>query len=663
MIRKSFCRICPSACGVLVDIDDDQISRVRGDAANPLSRGYTCSKGRAMAATRHRSDRLLHPKMRKDGVLQPVNWNEALDDLATKLRKIIDESGPDSVGIFLGGGAYFDSPAYAVAQMMRGVLGTRSYYSDTTIDMVSKLVVPEMIGGIPAMPRPDYGRCKMVIYVGTNPLVSHGHTSILASPAVRMREMTTNGEVWVLDPRRTETAAKATRHLPTRPGTDYAVLAYLVRELLCDGADWDYLRAHAQDVDGLAAAVQRFTAQHASELSGIPTADLVDFLAAIRRAGRLSVETGTGISMSPASNVTVWMSWALMIVTGSMDREGGAWSNPGMLSQLDTREIPPAPEGGWQLPGPSSRPDLRLVAGEFPCAAMPDEIESGNLRALINLSANLLTCMPGTKRVTSALEQLEVLATVEITDNATVALSTHALPARHQLERPDVALAVDILFPDVGTQYTPALVESPGDVRSYWWILLEIGRRMGLDFVPGVDSETATDDELVGMVALGARVPIDTSGEANYTVAQDREIGWLQRRADELGGWRLAPKELVGQLAELAPPPSLVLVPRRQLHHMNSRKARDRDAPCIFVSPGDAVGAGLQDGDDAVLRSPHGQLSGRVEIDPTLIRGVLTVPHAWEGQYNVNQLTSCDDIDVITGMPRFSNLPVELAKA
>lgn len=664
MIRKSFCRICTSACGVLVEVDDEErVLSVRGDADNLLSHGYTCSKGRAMGHGHHREDRLLYPKMRNGDAMERVSWDEALDDVAAKLRAIIDESGPDAVGIFLGGGGYLDSAAYATAQMMRKALRTRSYYSDMTIDTVSKILVGEMIGGFAALPRPDFGRCRMTIYVGTNPLVSHGHTAMLSSPAVRMREFTTEGQVWVLDPRRSETAVKATRHLQTRPGTDYAVLAYLVRELLRDGADREYLDRHAQDVEALAEAVEGFTCARAAAISGIATEVLEEFSAAVRRAGRVSVESGTGVSMSPAANVTAWMTWALMIVTGSLDREGGAWSNPGMLTQLDNRRIPTAPEEGFRGPGPASRPDLRSVAGEYPCAAMPDEIESGNLRALINLSGNLITCMPGTERITAALRQLEVLLTVEIADNATTALSTHVLPAKDQLERPDVSLGTDFSFPELGAQFTPAVVAPRGDVRSYWWILTQIGKRMSLDFFPGVNPDTVTDDDVVALLALGARTPIDTSGEANYTVAADRAFGWLQSRADEFGGWRLAPGPLVAQLAELAPGPDLVLISRRQKNQLNSRKSADHGTTGIYVNPDDAAKRGLNDGDIAVVRSRHGELTGSVTIDPTLVSGALSVPHGFEGSCNVNQLTSADDIDPITGMPIFSNLPVELARA
>jgi anaerobic selenocysteine-containing dehydrogenase len=650
-------------CGLMVEVDGDQVRKVRGDVKDPLTQGYCCSKARSAGELHHAQNRLLQPKMRVDGAMQSVSWDAALDDLAAKLRKIIDESGPDAVGIFLGGGCYLDSAAYAAQGHMRTALGTRSMYSDMSIDVMSKGVVGEMVGGMAAMPRPDFGRCKMVIYVGTNPVVSHGHTSMLNNPTQRLREFTRDGEVWVLDPRRTETATKATRHLQTKPGSDYAVLAFLVRELLREGADWEYLNQHAQDVDKLTAAVEPYTAERVSQISGIAPSDLLDFLAAIRRAGRLSVESGTGISMSPQANLTVWMSWALMIVTGSLDREGGAWANPGFFLQLDKREIPSAPADGWRFPGPASRPELKTVANEFVCAAMPDEIEAGNLRALINLSGHLLASMPDTPRMSAAFRKLEVLATVEILDNTVTEISTHALPAKDQLERIDVSLAVDPSFTEIGAQFTPAMVAPRGEVRSYWWILAQLGKRMGLDFFPGVDPDTATDEDVVGLIAASGRAPIDTTGEGHYVLAQDRMFGWMLSRADALGGWRLAPPQLVKQLADYKPPSSLVMITRRHPLQHNSRKVpSDRDVAAIYVNPDDARERGLADGDLARLQSPHGAIEGNVKYDRTLVRGACAVPHGWQGQYNVNTIISVRDLDAITGMPRMSNLPVELTK-
>jgi anaerobic selenocysteine-containing dehydrogenase len=662
MIRKSFCRICTAMCGLEVELDGDQVVRVNGDRDNPLSEGFSCWKGRDAGNMHHREDRLLVPKMRIEGEMRAVSWDLALDDLADKLGRIIAESGPDAVGLFLGGGCYLDSAAYATVQSMRRVLGSQSFYSDMSIDVMSKGIVGEMVAGLGVMPRVDIGRCPMVIYVGTNPMISGGHTSMLNNPAQRLREFTADGEVWVLDPRRTETAMKATRHLSPRAGTDYAVLAFLVRGVLEQGADWEYLAAHAQQVDELRAVVAPFTAAHAAKLSGVPEAALADFLASVRRAGKLSVESGTGISLSPAANMVAWMSLALMIVTGSLDKQGGAWVNPGFFLKLEQMGLPPAPPEGWRSPGPPSRPDLRTVAGERVCAAIPDEIEAGNIRAFINLSGHILTCMPDAPRFKAALEQLEVLMTVEILDNTIANFSTHALPAKDQLERIDVSLAVDPSFTEIGAQFSPAMVPPRGEVRSYWWILTELGRRMGMDFFPGVDPETMSDADVVSLIAQGGRAPIATGGEAGYTLAQERMFGWILDLADQMGGFRLAPPELVAQLATMASPADLMLISRRQLKQHNSRKVPDKkEIPAIYVSLQDAQQRGLADGDTATLRGQHGEITGQIKLDASLSPGVLNVPHGWEGQYNVNNMTSVGQLDPITGMAAASNLPVELS--
>lgn len=662
---SSFCRVCGSGCGILVDIERvdgvERAVRVTGDPTHPLTAGYTCSKGRALPSVTHSERRLLEPTIRMDGDLVPVTWDRALDDLAARLQTVITESGPAAVGVFLGGGGYMDSAAYAAYKNLPDALGTPAKYSDMSIDVMSKILSSDMVAGIAGMlTRPDYERCRLVIYVGTNPLVSHGHTSMLNNPAVRMREMRARGEVWVLDPRRSETAARADRHLASRPGTDYAVLAFLVREILREGADTAYLDAHAQDVPALAAAVEPYDVEKASAIAGLEHDDLSDLLASVRTAGRLCVETGTGISMGLQANVTQWLSWALMIVTGSLDREGGAWVNPGLHHQLDKLDAPHSPPEGWRFPGPKSRPELLTLAMEYPAAAIADEIESGHLRALINLSGSLMTCLPDTARTAKALARLEVLATVEVMDNATTAASTHVLPAKHQLERADLALATDFAYPTIANQHTPAVLEPPVGVRSFWWILTELGRRLGIDVLPGADPDRDNDEDVLAMLQAKGR-PDDGAVRAHgYASVEGPTIGWLQEYADRIGGWRVAPPQLVEQLARIQPVDGLVLIPRRQMHHINSRMMSGRDHPAILVSTEDAVRAGVDSGSMAVLRSAHGSLTGVVEIDPSLRPGAVTVPHGWSGDYNVNHLTSSDDLDPVTGMPRFSGLPVTL---
>ena len=109
----------------------------------------------------------------------------------------------------------------------------------------------------------------------------------------------------------------------------------------------------------------------------------------------MAIETGTGVTMTAdKANVTQWLAWVLMILTGSMNRRGGIWFHPGFAYQLEAFELPISPSEGTFGPGPRSRPGTQSFMGEWPCAVLPDEIEAGNIHALLNLGGSLLTSFP-----------------------------------------------------------------------------------------------------------------------------------------------------------------------------------------------------------------------------------------------------------------------------
>ena len=661
--KKSFCRVCGSGCGIIVEIDGDQVLKVRGDKKHALTKGYTCPKGRALPGAHHQPDRLEMPMIREGGELQETAWGYLLDDLGAKLKRILEESGPRAIGMFIGGGGFLDASGLYSLRAIQEAIKTPSVYSDLSIDNLAKVVVSEMMSGLTGiMSRADMERCKMVMFVGTNPMISHGHTATLndSSPVGALREFKKRGEVWVLDPRHSETAQQATRHLAARPGTDYGVLAYLIRELLQDGADYDFIEKHTQGVEDLRKSVACFTPEHVSALCGVSKQDLTDLLAAVRRAGKLAVETGTGITMCRAGNVISWLAWALMLVTGSLDREGGSWLSPGFLNPMDQMDLPAAPETGWLQPGPESRPELRSTAMQYPCAAMSDEIKAGNLRAMINFGGNLDACMPENDRTIAALKKLEVLATIDIRQNATTDVSTHVLPGTDQLERADLTLATDTYYPYYITQYTPAMVAPVGQRKTYWWMIGQLGKRMGVDFFPGIDVDTATEDDVLAVIAKNAPIGFNEI-RSNMLTMNPPQIGWVERYVDEkIGGWRLAPSLMLEQLESLEEPAPLVLIPRRQKYHENSKMLELRDKPCIFVNPVDAKAAGLKDGATIQVRSVNGYVQGTMKVDSSLRSGAITVPHGWSGQNNVNRLTGTTDVDPVSGMVRYSGLPVTL---
>ena len=176
------------------------------------------------------------------------------------------------MGIFFGTGVGMDATGTRVAEALHAAIGTPAKFSPMTIDGTAKPLISDLVGGFVGLSgRPDYDDVDFMVFIGTNPVISHGHAIAVPNPTGTVRAIAKRGQVWVIDPRRTETARLATGHLAPRPGTDHAVLAYLVREILCDGADPDVL---VQDAEVLTAAVEPFTLEHTARLADVAPDEL-----------------------------------------------------------------------------------------------------------------------------------------------------------------------------------------------------------------------------------------------------------------------------------------------------------------------------------------------------------------------------------------------------
>lgn len=671
--ERSYCRVCTSQCGILVDVVGDRVVKVRGDRDHPVTRGYTCPKGRALGEMHHHPQRIERPLMRTDGELRPTSWEACLDDLAGKLRQVIDAHGPSAVGIFFGSGLGMDAAGYRMSEALQAAIGTPAKFSPLTIDGTAKTLVSSLVGGFPGFSvRPDYERVELVIYIGVNPMISHGHTVAMPNPAPTIKAAAARGEVWVIDPRHSETAGFASHHMAPLPGTDYAILAYLVRELLRQGGDAEALARRAVEAEALRAAVEPFDLERAARISGVGAEQLQALLASVRKAGRLAVETGTGVTMSEGANLTQWLAWALMILTDSMNRPGGTWFHPGFNARMDAAPLPIITEPFG--PGPKSRPELPSFVGDWPCAALPDEINAGHIRAFVNLGGSMIRSFPDANELSAALQKLEVFVTLEILENETTALSTHVLPTKDQLERPDFGLW-DFLSPRVDAQFTPAAVSAVGDRRSAWWILSQLIRRLGAEpplATPADDRDEGADMAMLSGLMPYARCSFEELAQQRYVEAPVPELParWVDEHIERLGGWRLAPPALVEQLAQVSRaqlaaadgPGALTLIPRRQRRHVNAQFLFLGDVSDVLLNPQDAERLGVADGQAVVLRSAAGEIRAKARLDAKVRAGVVSVPHGHPGA-NVNFLTSIRQVDPVTGMARYSGVPVTVEPA
>ena len=668
--KRTYCRVCTNQCGMVVEVEGNRIVKIRADREHPLSKGYSCPKGRALGGIHHHPDAITQPLMRKDGALVPVTWDEALDDIAIRLRGVIDTCGPDAIGVYFGSGLGMDASGYRLVDTFYKALGAPPKFSPLTIDGTAKLLVAMQVGGFPGLnPKTDNDNCDMLVYLGVNPMVSHGHNTGMFNPAGPIRAMARRGEVWTIDPLRTETAKFSTRHIQPYPGKDHAILAWLAREII-DGGPMKPAQP-VQGLEDLRAALEGFDLVTAAAIAGVPEQDLVDLLAAIRRQGHVVVETGTGVTMSKSANVTQWLAWVLTILTGKMNRKGGTWFHPGFLIQFDSFELPVLDNPF--TPGPPTMPDVSGIFGDWPCAALPGEIEAGNIRALMNFGGALLRSFPDTNALAPRLAELDLCVSFEIIANETTALSTHVLPTKDQVERADIAFW-DTLSGSLSMLYTPAVVEPQGERRSAWWVIAEIMRRLDLpvpDYVPETDLRQGADEAMLAALMPAARTSFEEVA-AKGTVVLPMEFPgqWVDGHVARMGGWKLAPpglvdfwKELRAQdEATLGQPRPLCFISRRQRRKLNAALSFLGSPADIILHPVDAAAHGIAHGDTVRVSTGRGEIYLIASVSDAIRPGVASIPHGHEVA-NVNLLTSVENVDRMTGMVLYTGIPIDIAPA
>lgn len=612
------------------------------------------------------------PRVRDGATWHETTWDGVLADIAQRIRRSTDHYGADSVGVYIGTAASLDGAGKWAAERFVKALGSRSKYSAISIDTPCKPLVSLLMTGNPGLvPVVDSERCTMTVFVGSNPVVSHGHLNGFPDPVVRLREMAKPPkELWIIDSRITESSRLATRSLMPRPGTDFALIAFLIRELLVGGGcDTQYLKNHVDEADlrRLGVLLDEWTVEQTSRVTGCTAQDLHDLLGAVRRHGRVSFQTGTGTTMSAVANVTEWLVWVLHAVTGSYDAPGGMWFHPGFLRRMDYDTEPkleiPSPK-----PGPKSRPDLPTWGDEYPCSALADEIDAGNLRVLVVFGGNPMTAFPNTHRTKGALEKLDALIVLDVMDTETTALATHILPTTGQLERADLPYYYDQFNLDHSTQYSPAFVDPVGESRSMWKTAALIAEELGVNILPDNVTAASSDDEVLRSLASRAAVGFDEIRDRVY-VKSEPIFGWVHEKVLPNRRWRLVPNELVAQLnswRDRVPAAGLLATSRRQLRQLNSQRPAQShdglDGPSALIHHDVAARCGVADGDVVEVVSAHGAMKTMVTLIADAHPDVVSLTHGWSNA-NVCDVTSGDVVDDLTGMVVQTALPVVIRRS
>jgi anaerobic selenocysteine-containing dehydrogenase len=706
--RKSFCRFCHVFCGVEVDVEDGRVIDVRGDRDNAVSQGYTCLKGRAEPERMYHPDRLLSSKKLAGGQHVDIGAEPALDEIAGRLREIIDRHGPESVAVYVGDAGHRTSAAGPwFTRKWLDALGSPSFYTSYTIDSPSLSIAGYRFFGAP-MPLPvfDVAHADVAMFVATNPVISHMMTIPQSNPHKRMRDARDRGmKLIVVDPRRCEVAKLADIHLQVKPGEDATLLAAMIKVIL-DQEIYDraYVDSFVSGVDELSAAVADFDLDYAARRTQIPAGKIERAAQMFATAKTGGAQSGTGLHMARHQVLTTQLVVTLNGLCGRYDRRGGLTRHAGVLN----RPLPdnPQPFRLPLFPGPVSR--IRGIKGmnnwlgllEMPTNTLADEILTpgkGKIRALIVNGGNPALVFPDERATIRALKELDLLVVNEIFLSATARHADYILAVKHPFERADVPRLMDPTFPFPFSQYAEPLVDAPEGLVEEWEIFWGLAQRLELDLeLPGLDmTATPTAGELLDALHHGSRIPLDEVRKypgGHVWGDTDTLVGGIIPNMIGHDDKRMAAgqADLIAELREVRSEPVVehggyavneTFGFRMITYRMNEvyctqgqnlpSLRRKRSYNPVLMNPAAMQRIGVADGDSVVVESGYGRVEGIVEATNDLAPDVIAFAHGWgdpadergprEKGSNVQLLIADDqDYNPVTGLAQQSAVPVNV---
>ena len=369
------CNLCEAICGLEFQVQDGKLVSIKGDPADPFSRGHICPKAVALKDLHEDPDRLRRPVERTESGWQEISWDAAFDRVADELVAVRSAHGAKAIGVYQGTPSVHNYGNLTHASQLIGPLRTRSRFSATSVDQLPhQLVAYFMFGHQLLLPIPDIDRTQYFLMLGANPLASNGSQMTVPDFRNRLKDLKARGgKLVVIDPRRTETAAVADAHHFIRPGTDVLFLFALLNCLFEEGlVKLRQLEGIAQGLHEVRAAIAAFTPARAAPVTGIAEVE-------IRRIARelAAAEGGvcygrTGVSIQRFGTLCQWAIQLINTATGNLDRPGGALFTRPAVDLIDGPMSKPGHYARWRS-RISGQPEF---SSELPVSTLSQEILS-----------------------------------------------------------------------------------------------------------------------------------------------------------------------------------------------------------------------------------------------------------------------------------------------
>jgi len=473
--KKTRCVLCGNLCGLEVQVEDNRIVRVRADKEHLRSQGYVCRKGTSVAHYQHHADRLLYPMKKVGDVFERISWEQALDEIAEKLKAILDAHGPRSFAL-MGGGTLASVMQFGFAASFLNGCGSQDLYSAIAQELTGRYWVDGRTFGRQSIhPTVDEEATDMLLIVGKNPMMSHH----FQRARTVLKEMAKDPDklLVVVDPRRTETAKIADIHLAIRPGTDALFYRAMIAIILQEGwQDQEYIDRHVSGFEGIRSWFTDFDARAALDVCELDFEQVreVSRLFATRKS---SHDSDLGVLMNRHSTLVSYLETILRAVCGRIGVPGGNVLPPPTVIGLDAHSDERDPDT-WR----SLATDLPAIIGLYSPNVMPEEIMSDRpdrLRAVIVSAANPLRTFADTTAYEKAFGELDLLVTIDVAMTETAAASQYVLPDLSGYESWNTGLFLGC-YPKTFFQLSQPTVQPEGEQMEAAEIFTRLADRLGL---------------------------------------------------------------------------------------------------------------------------------------------------------------------------------------
>ena len=686
---RSICFGCHSRCGVIVEVKDGRLVKVKGDKEHPFSHGYICPKGLAASEIIYHPDRITHPLRRVgkkgEGKFEQISWDEALDIIADRLTRYRDQFGAES--IVFGQGTTRGNPPW-ISRFL-SLFGSPNYSAPANYSL------GPIIMGMSAV----CGDAPMADTISSKCIVLWGHNPEHSFPGLWMYDireaLKAGAKLIVVDPRGIPLAKKADHWLPVRPGTDVALVLCFINLIIKNELyDKDFVENWTSGFDQLREYVSRFTPDYCAEITWIPAEEIEKAAMTYANTKPACIQPGIGGACHSIKSFDLSRSIAILsAITGNLGTPGGNFNYPSATGDRSCYGR------DFSLIGhlPSEQLQKKLAVSRYPFYRMSDQIPPEPIfKAIIEqepypikawgLFANNAMCAFGNSQyVKKALEAIDFLFSVDYFHTPTTKMADIVLPPAHWTERDDVE--------DLGMRNyvicQPKAVEPVPECRCEKQILIDLAKRVGLsDYWKTVEESLDYRLESIGMTYE------EFKKVGKFSVPVDYDIYKKRRRfSTPTGKVMLYTKHLeplgIAPLPDFKEPPEspvstpelwqeypLVLTTGFRIlafYHSSLRNIPSLHKlapdPELWIHPETAKKLDVKDGEWVYLSTQRGRGEIKIKYFKDTHPKVVHAPHGyWYGvengweKLNINFLTDNQHTDPVTASLPLKGLLCQVEK-